>query len=55
MIIKVTSTQSKDENGTPLYYIEDTDKMPKTYVKQHLEYLKRNAAQWLLKYEIIKE
>ena len=53
MIIKVISTQSKDENGIPLFYIEDTNKMPKSYTIQHLEYLKRNAAAGLLKYEII--
>ena len=53
MIIKVVSTQGKDENGIPLFYIEDTNEIPKSYIKQHLECLKRNAAAGLLKYEII--
>lgn len=53
MIIKVISTQSKDENGMPLFYIEDTNKIPKSYIKQHLECLKRNAAEGLLKFEVI--
>lgn len=55
MKIKVISTQSKDENNEPLFYIEDTNKLPKSYLQQHLSYLKRNKAAGLLDYQIIND
>ena len=55
MIIKVISTQSTDESGKPLYYIEDTKKITKSYLPIHLEYLKINKAAKLLDYEIIEK
>ena len=55
MIIKVISTQGKDENGKPLYYIEDTDKIPKSYLKTHLQFLKTNKDAKLLDYEILEK
>ena len=54
MKIKVISTQTKDENGKPLYYIQDINKIPKSYLKTHFEYLKRNKAAGLLNYEFVK-
>lgn len=57
MKVKTISTQSKDENGKPLYFIQDLDKIFKTEEekKQYMQYLKRNKAARLLDFEIIEK
>ena len=57
MIVKTISTQTKDENGAPLYFIQDLNKIFKTNAErtQYLQFLKDNAKSGLLKYEILAD
>lgn len=54
MIIKEISTQSKNADGSRPYMIRDSKKFSRAEWEIFLEYLKRNAAAGLLKYEIIE-
>ena len=57
MIVKTISTQTKDENGRPLYFVQDLNKIFKTDAErsQYLIFLKDNAKNGLLKYEILAD
>ena len=57
MIVKTISTQTKDENGRPLYFVQDLNKLCKTESEraQYMQFLKDNQKAGLLKYEIIAE
>ena len=57
MKVKTISTQSKDENGRPLYFVQDLNKLCKTESEraQYIQFLKDNQKVGLLKYEIIAE
>lgn len=57
MKVKTISTQTKDENGKPLYFVQDLDKLCKTESEQtqYMQFLKDNQKAGLLKYEIIAE
>ena len=54
MIIKEISTQTKNDDGTRPYLIRDSKKYTCSEWEIILQYLKRNAAAGLLKYEIIE-
>ena len=57
MKVKTISTQSKDENGKPLYFVQDLNKLCKTESEraEYMHFLKENQKAGLLKYEIILE
>lgn len=59
MVVKVTSTQTTDtqypENGNRPYYFCNSEKYTPEEWGQMLDYLKRNAAAKLLKYEIVQK
>ena len=57
MKVKTISTQTKDENGQPLYFTQDLDKLCKTESEraQYMQFLENNQKAGLLKYEIIAE
>ena len=57
MKVKTISTQTKDENGKPLYFVQDLNKLCKTESErsQYMQFLKDNQKAGLLKYEIIAE
>jgi hypothetical protein len=54
MIIKEISTQTRNDDGTRPYLIRDSEKYTCSEWEIILQYLKRNAAAGLLKYEIIE-
>ena len=54
MIIKEISTQSRDENGKrPFLYRNSNDYTPQEW-RQIIEYLRRNAAAGLLRWEVVQ-
>ena len=55
MIIKEISTQTKNDDGSAPYILRDSKKFTPQEWRQFLEYLKRNAAAGLLKYEVIEQ
>ena len=54
MTVKEISTQTVYDDGTRPYLIRDSKKYTQSEWAIILEYLKRNAAAGLLKYEIIE-
>lgn len=54
MIIKEISTQSRNEDGTRPYLFRNSENYPPQVWRQMLEYLRRNAAAGLLRWEVIE-
>ena len=57
MKVKTISTQTKDEHGEPLYFVQDLNKLCKTESEkaQYMNFLKDNQRAGFLKYEIITD
>lgn len=55
MIIKEISTQSRDEDGERPYAFRDSKDYTPQQWERTLVYLRRNAAEGLLRWEVIEE